>query len=92
MSVTYLDPADVVDVIVNRAAPIYGRNVDGYGSKIPTRFMLRLQDGRARRVYVMQYANSGSCYVVVGGEDRFLPSDLEHDMMAAAARQDGGAS
>jgi hypothetical protein len=84
MSVTYLDPADVVDIVVDPAAPNYGRSVTGYGPNIPTRYRLKLADGRTRRVYVMAYGNSGSAYVVVGGADRFIPSDLEHDMARAA--------
>lgn len=39
----------------------------GYGAKIPTPHMV-LYDGRWRRVYVAQYSNAGSAYVIVGGE------------------------
>lgn len=54
--------------------------VTGYGGKIPTRHRILLGDGRWRRVYVMQYGNSGSPYVNVAGKDAFLPSDVEHQL------------
>jgi hypothetical protein len=44
----------------------------GYGRKIPTRFRVRTDDGRIRRVYVMQFANAGSAYVWINGRTVFL--------------------
>lgn len=80
MSVTYTDPALVTG---HRATvpPSYGRTASGYGPKIPTRHMLTYA-GRERRVYVMQYGNSGSAYVVVSGVDVFLDTDTEHALMS----------
>jgi hypothetical protein len=70
MTITY---ADVIDVRSETEAPRYGRNADGYGAKIPSRHWVRLAgESRWRRVYVMQWANSGSAYVVRSGEDVFL--------------------
>lgn len=48
----------------------------GYGPKIPTRYMLEY-DGRWRRVYMMQYGNAGSAYVIHKGADLFLDLDTE---------------
>ena len=59
------------DVICDDAAPTYGRTVSGYGAKIPTRYRVR-HLGRVRRVYVMQYGNAGSAYIVVGGVTQFI--------------------
>lgn len=48
----------------------------GYGPKVPTNISVRLTTdsptARWRRVYMMVYANSGSPYVIVAGEDVFL--------------------
>ena len=74
----YTDSELVTDFRVTET-PNYGRNADGYGSKIPTRYMVKYA-GRWRRVYVMVYSNSGSAYVVVGGQDLFLDTDTEYKL------------
>jgi hypothetical protein len=75
MSLTY---GTVTDHRTDTDAPRYGYPASGYGRKIPTRHWVRLTgDTRWRRVYVMQYGNAGSPYVVVRGEDVFLN---EHDL------------
>ena len=74
----YLTPADVIAYHTAPAAPRYGQTATGYGPKIPTRYRLTLTDGRTRRVYVAQYGNSGSAYVIRGGESVYLSSDVEH--------------
>lgn len=43
----------------------------GYGKKIPTSHMLKVK-GRWYRVYVMQYSNAGSAYIVKNGRTLFL--------------------
>lgn len=47
----------------------------GYGAKIPTRLMLRIGK-RLHRVYLRQYANIGSLFVVYKGEEHFLTSEF----------------
>ena len=84
MSATYTDPARVTGIRVTET-PRYGVTASGYGGKIPTRYMLTY-GGRERRVYVMQYGNAGSVYVVVDGAPAFLDVDTEHAVMAAGAR------
>lgn len=39
----------------------------GYGSKIPTAHMVRVE-GKWRRVYCAVYSNSGTCYVLINGQ------------------------
>jgi len=58
--------------------PRYGANGTGYGSKISTRFEVRLagDTARYRRVYAMCYANAASLYVIRRGEVTFL-NDLD---------------
>jgi hypothetical protein len=57
------------------------RSVTGYGPKVPTRYMVRIGT-RWHRVYMAQYGNSGSAYVVLDGSDYYLSSGvseiLEH--------------
>lgn len=61
-------------------APL-NRSVTGYGPKVPTRYMVRIGT-RWHRVYMAQYGNSGSAYVVLEGSDHYLSSGvseiLEH--------------
>lgn len=60
----------------------------GYGRKIPTRYWIRYENGRfdarARwhRVYVMQYGNAGSAYILVRGVVMFLDSVTESRLEA----------
>ena len=71
----------VVELFRDNRAPRYGNTVSGYGRKLPTKYRIKFTDNRIRRVYVMQYGNSGSAYVVVNGVVVFLDSDIEHDLM-----------
>lgn len=78
MTVSHTDPAMVTDRKVT-ATPFYGKNADGYGSKIPTQHMIRYA-GRWRRVYVMCYSNSGTAYIVVNGTNRILDTSTEYSL------------
>ena len=40
----------------------------GYGAKIPTRHKVRVFDQRYRRVYVCQFSNAGTAYIIHKGE------------------------
>lgn len=70
--VTYLDTKQVIGKRQTKA-PL-NRSRSGYGSKLPTSWELQLQDKRWRRVYVIQYSNAGSAYILVKGEKLFLGS------------------
>ena len=65
--VVYLEEFDIQDRRVDEQAPMYGRNADGYGSKIPTRHWLKV-DNRWRRVYCTIFSNVGTCWINVKGE------------------------
>jgi len=54
----------------------------GYGARIPSRHMVQWE-GRWRRVYVTQYANAGSAWVLIGGER--VPVDIYHGQDRAEA-------
>jgi hypothetical protein len=71
----------VIELFRDNPAPRYGNTVSGYGPKIPLAYRIKFNDNRIRRVYVMQYGNSGSAYVIVNGITVFLDSDIEHDLM-----------
>lgn len=42
--------------------PRAGRTVTGYGSRIPTAYMVRWE-GKWRRVYVANFGNAGTAYI-----------------------------
>lgn len=44
------------------AAPRSGQTQTGYGRKMPTEYQVRM-NGRWRRVYCVNYGNSGSLYI-----------------------------
>lgn len=50
-----------------------GQGPDGYGRKIATDWEVRV-GGKWHRVYVVQFSNAGSAYVVRGGRDLYLGS------------------
>ncbi len=45
---------------------------NGYGRKLPTRYMLSFNSGRFRRVYATCFSNVASYWVVVDGEKLYL--------------------
>ncbi len=73
--VTYTDPEKVTDTRADHEAP---RNPSrtGYGGKIPTAYWLRYEN-KWRRVYVMNYGNAGTAYILVKGEQLCLDVDTE---------------
>ena len=47
--------------------PRSGQTTSGYGSKLPTRYMLHIGD-RWRRVYAICWSNVSTCYIIKNGE------------------------
>jgi hypothetical protein len=47
-------------------------NYISYGKKIPTSWKILLNDNIWRRVYVIQYSNAGSAYILIKKEKFFL--------------------
>lgn len=68
--VDYLNPDDVIGKWQTKAPP--NRYRSGYGAKIPTSWLLRLKGGRWHRVYVVQFSNMGSPYILKGGKAFYL--------------------
>jgi hypothetical protein len=80
MTVAYVDDALVGEIILTEAPP--NPYPSGYGPKIPTRYKIRY-GARMHRVYVMLYSNSGSSYIISGGEDLFLDTITEYRIECA---------
>lgn len=75
MSIQYLDPALVVDKKQTQFLP--ARSMTGYGSKLPSQWLLKLKGPKGtrwHRVYVIQYSNAGSAYIISKGQMLFLGS------------------
>ena len=76
MDIKYLEEKDVESVFMTNTR--LQSTVSGYGSKIPTRYLVQLKDSRRKyRLYCMIYSNSGSCYIVRKGE-KILTSRVEY--------------
>ena len=56
---------------------------EDYGNKLPTSWEILLKDKKWRRVYVIQWSNAGSAYILKGKQRLFLgsfePSDFHSD-------------
>jgi hypothetical protein len=72
---SHLTAASVTGVKVTDT-PLAGQYTTGYGPKIPTAYMLKIGT-RWHRVYVVNYGNVGSTYVLVGGVNHYLSSGVE---------------
>lgn len=74
MSVKYLsDHAPPVVATRTTTPPRHGQTVSGYGRQIPTSKLIQLENSRRwYRVYVMQYSNAGSAYIIRKGEILFV--------------------
>ena len=53
------------------------RSRTGYGSKLPTSLLLQLDGRRWHRVYVMQWSNAGTAYVLSAGKRLLLESSYD---------------
>jgi hypothetical protein len=48
------------------------QTASGYGAKLTSSRCVRLPDGRVRRVYVTQYSNAGSAWIMLDGKKLLL--------------------
>jgi hypothetical protein len=72
----YLDPSRVTGK--RQTAPPMNRSRTGYGNKIGTSWLLQLDGKRWHRVYVIQWSNSGTAYVVTKSGPQYLDRGQEH--------------
>ncbi len=92
--IEYVEDYKVVINPIPRYGPwhlIKGQRPDGYGSKIPTDYMIVLNsDIRKvkRRVYAVCWSNCASFYVIIKGKDLYLrDSDLQDGRDLALVRE-----
>lgn len=71
-AITYLDSTRVT--ATRQTEPPRNRSRTGYGSKLPSSWMLQLDNKRWHRVYIVCWSNAGSAYVVESGARLFLGS------------------
>lgn len=75
-----LDPSRIT--AISRRPVLYRRSNEG---ETPTPWMLTLDDGLTRRVYVLSYGNGGGTpYVKVAGIPHYLPPSVESQLDAHA--------
>ena len=80
--IEYTNPDMVTGVKVTKT-PV-NRSATGYGPKLPSRFMVHYA-GRWRRVYVAQYGNAGTAFIVHGGKHLVLDADTEYRVNGTVA-------
>ena len=61
---------DTFSVYRTATSPI-NRSVSGYGSKLPTHYMVKFGK-RNYRVYAICYSNAASFYILIGGQRYFM--------------------
>ena len=80
MTVKYIDDIVTItpDMIILRPLPWQERGLmatsTGYGKKIPTRKMLKINN-RLHRIYCCIFSNSGSCYITYNKQTYYLRYD-----------------
>lgn len=69
MSITYLADHHTYEHRLSEPRTAYGRNASGYGSRIATSHLVRLDGaGPWRRVYATCWSNAASLWVSVSGK------------------------
>jgi hypothetical protein len=69
----YLKREEVSDVRESKAP--HNRSRTGYGSKLGTSWEVKLRkDNKWRRVYVIQWSNSGTSYIMVNKKPVYIES------------------
>lgn len=57
------------------------QTASGYGAKLTSTHIVRLPSGKTRRIYITQYGNAGSAWIVLSGQKLFLlDSDFDGEM------------
>lgn len=74
--VEYLD-ANTIQGTRETREPIYQETASGYGKKLRSHYMVRVAN-RWHRVYIVQWANAGSAYIMKAGKALYLDGDCEH--------------
>ena len=73
MAVEYLEQDYVlIDKPLAWQAQGLRQTASGYGKRLTSREIAKLADGRTRRVYITQYSNAGSAWILLDGKKLFL--------------------
>jgi hypothetical protein len=75
-TIQYLAAERIVELQISEE-PANAHAPNGYGGKLATSMLVKLDDNRWRRVYAMAYGNWFSAYVIVDGIDHFLSAEAE---------------
>jgi len=54
-------------------APRSGQTVSGYGRKLPSRYLVKVDSEPERRVRFICYSNAASAYIIRAGRMQFIP-------------------
>lgn len=81
MSVTYIENERITDAKRSTVTP-YQQTASGYGSKLQTQYMVRVDGKRWHRIYCICYSNNGSLYVRVKGERLFIRDEYHIQELA----------
>jgi hypothetical protein len=84
--VNYLAESDILDAQRGDPPPYY--SATGYGRKIPTQWRVQLTDKIWRRVYVCQYSNAGTAYVLKAKEWLVVDCAAEDKIKELAAKHE----
>lgn len=73
-------PNDVVSVQAEKYGPPNPYS-SGYGVKIPTRYLIKMKDGRKRRVFCNCFSNIGSLWITVNKGRQYLLEKTRNNSM-----------
>lgn len=63
------------------ARPNTRQRQDGYGSKLPSAWMLQLDGKRWHRVYTVCWSNAGTSYVIDRGQPHYLQTGFHPEQV-----------
>lgn len=73
MTVQYLEsPYELIDRPLWWQKAGLTQTQSGYGAKLTSSRCVKLPDGKVRRVYVTQYSNAGSAWIILNGARLYL--------------------
>ncbi len=71
--VDYLpEPYEIIDAPLWWHMQGLSQTTSGYGAKLNSGRIVRLPDGRTRRIYITQFSNAGSAWVILDKKRLYL--------------------
>ena len=85
MNIQHTDPEQVHEIKIKET--MSSRYSPSYGKKLSTCYMIKYgKPARWRRVYCVNYSNSGSIYIIVDGKDLYIDTETYYDLERARDR------